>query len=119
LKIINMDKFQEDEADRKLRELFGQAHVADDGFSEQVIHRINRDAWRRRLLMALAIVPGGLIAAGPAWQLINRLGTFVAAKAGGIAVSDLPLAALQNSVTAPAVIALVSAVLVGMRMLED
>lgn len=119
MKIINMDKFTEDDADRKLRELFSHAPVADDGFSRRVVHRVRRDAWRRRLLMALAIVPGILIAAGPAMQLANRLATFITSQADGITLSDAPLAALQGSAAAPAVIAMFCAVLVVVRMLED
>lgn len=69
------DPLPEDE-DARLAILFrpAAAPVADDGFSEAVMRRVERHAWRRRALLAAASVIGVTVAAGPAWQLLEALG---------------------------------------------
>jgi hypothetical protein len=69
------DPLPEDE-DARLSILFrpAAAPVPDDGFSEAVMRRVERRAWRRRTLLVAATVTGLVVAAGPAWQLLGALG---------------------------------------------
>jgi hypothetical protein len=69
------DPMPEDE-DERLALVFRAAAepVADDGFSEAVMRRVSRLAWRRRLVLAAAGVTGLAIASQPIWNLSISLG---------------------------------------------
>lgn len=69
------ESLPEDE-DKRLEFLFGTASagVADAGFSEAVMRRVARHAWRRRLVLAAAGAAGLAIAIRPAWHLSLELG---------------------------------------------
>lgn len=71
-----MSELLPDDQDRHLERLFSAAAdpVADDGFSEAVMRRVARHAWRRRLVLATAGAAGLAIAIRPAWQLSLELG---------------------------------------------
>ncbi len=77
-KIINMAERIKDAEDRMLESLFAAEPVADDGFSEQVTRRINRQLWIRRLTLPLAAVIGGLIAFQPLVALLTSVSNVVA-----------------------------------------
>ena len=64
-KIINMAEKIKDEEDRVLEALFASGPVADDGFSDQLLHRIRRRLWIRRLILPTAVVVGAVIAFKP------------------------------------------------------
>ena len=64
------DKFRDAE-DQLLESLFDSGPVADDGFSEQIVRRIRRGIWIRRLTLPIAVMIGGAIALKPALQVMN------------------------------------------------
>ncbi len=77
----------EHRADDALRALFGgMAEPPDDGFSGRVMDRIGARIRRRRLIIALAVLAGTLVAAWPVTQLLlqfsDGLRTVVANFAG-------------------------------------
>jgi MFS family permease len=62
------------QADEALRALFADlADPPDQGFSDRVIGRIAGRIRRRRLIIAAAVIAGGLIAAWPLGQLLLQL----------------------------------------------
>ena len=70
-KIINMaDKFRDAE-DEILESLFDTGSIADDGFSDRIVHRIRRGIWIRRLTLPTAAVIGGAIAFKPVQQILD------------------------------------------------
>ena len=69
-KIINMaDKIQDAE-DRILESLFQSDVIADDGFSDQVLKRMRRQLWVRRLALPIAMLVGAAVAVRPALELV-------------------------------------------------
>lgn len=64
-KIINMAERIKDAEDRLLESLFESAPVADDGFSVNIVRKINRRLWVRRLTLPTAALIGGAIAFKP------------------------------------------------------
>ena len=70
-KIINMaDKFRDAE-DKQLESLFDSGPIADNGFSDQIVRRIRRGIWIRRLTLPIAVLIGGAIAFKPAMQIMT------------------------------------------------
>lgn len=68
-----MGDYRMDDDDRRLQALFAHSPLDDNGFSERVVHQLERRARLRRLLLPMAVLAGGLIAARPALQLVGRL----------------------------------------------
>ena len=64
-KIINMAERIKDEQDRLLESMFESAPIADNGFSRQIMRRIRRKLWIRRLTLPAAVLIGGLVAFQP------------------------------------------------------
>ena len=64
-----------EDADKRLEMLFrpAAAPIDDAGFTDQVMARIARRAWRRRLVLGLAGLAGGAMAAQPLWYLAGTL----------------------------------------------
>ena len=83
------DKFKDAE-DVKLEALFDTCAIADDGFSDQIVSRIRRGIWIRRLTLPTAAFVGGAIAFKPTLQILN---------AGASLVGALP----QDLVSLPAI----------------
>jgi hypothetical protein len=82
-----------DVEDRLLEALFHAAPIADDGFSVQVVSKIKRRIWFRRLAVPVAAVIGGIIAIRPAAELISillQLFNFVPAEIVTAPLSFLP-----------------------------
>lgn len=80
------DSIREDEW---LRKAFGQAELADDGFSTAVMRRVRRKARVRRWTMPVATAVAAMIAARPAIELllfVNSLFGTVLSKAELISV---------------------------------
>ena len=69
------DKFKDAE-DAKLESLFDTGPIADDGFSDQIVHRIRRGIWIRRLTLPTAALVGGAFAFKPVLQVLD-IGTAV------------------------------------------
>jgi len=78
LKIINMAEKLQDGEDRLLESMFQSDEIADDGFSDRTVRRINRQVWVRRLALPVAMVVGAAIAVRPALELLS-IGTKVLA----------------------------------------
>ncbi len=55
--------------------------VADDGFTDLVVRRIQRPLWIRRVVLVLAVVIGGALGIGPLWELAVGLGNGLTALA--------------------------------------
>ena len=70
-KIINMAEKMQDAEDRLLSAMFQAEPIADDGFSEQVVRKVRRQMWIRRLALPIAMLVGASIAVKPALQLLN------------------------------------------------
>ena len=60
-----------------LEALFKSEPIADDGFSVQVVKRIRRRIWVKRLALPGALVFGSLIAFKPAMELLGALSSLV------------------------------------------
>ncbi len=106
-----------DAEDRRLESLFESAPVADDGFSVQIVRRVNRRLWMRRLTLPVATVIGGLIAFKPLAGLLSALANFstvISVDTISMATSSIP----QMQTILLGVI-LMGAAMFGVRLLED
>ena len=74
-----------DAADLKLESLFRSEPAEDDGFSINVMKRVRRQMWVRRLSLPVAIVLGVLIAAKPLAQLVSAISNLLTAVPTNIA----------------------------------
>jgi hypothetical protein len=84
-----------DNEDRRLEALFRSERIADDGFSEKVMNRVNRRIWVRRLSLPIAFVTGAAIALKPLTQLIVALSKFltmIPANVAGLPFGSIPQA---------------------------
>ena len=116
-KIVNMAEKFKDAEDRMLESLFASDPIADSGFSDRIVRRINRRLWVRRLTLPVAATVGGLIAYKPFMGLLSMLGSFVSATQVdllGPAQAALPQ---MQMVVMGAVLVVVG--LVSMRLIED
>lgn len=68
-KVINMADRTSDAEDRLLESLFHAEPIADNGFSKQVVSRIRRTIWIRRLALPVAAAVGAVFALRPALEL--------------------------------------------------
>ncbi len=116
-KIINMAERMKDEKDRLLESMFVSEPIADDGFSKQVIRRVRRKLFLRRLTLPVAALIGGIIAFKPTIALLGVLIEFSKVipqdmlDATAIVVPQLPMLVLGAM--------LLATCLVGLRALED
>ena len=109
-----------DEADRKLESLFRSDAVRDDGFSVEVVKRVRRQIWVRRLAMPIAILLGVLISAKPLAQLAGIVSGLV--DAVPVDLGGLDSAALMNLPQLSTIflgIMLLASIMMASRMLED
>lgn len=72
-KIINMAERIKDAEDRLLESMFESAPIADDGFSKQVLKRIRRKLWIRRVTLPAAALIGALVAVQPVIGLAKSI----------------------------------------------
>jgi len=70
-KIINMAERIKDAEDRLLDAMFESVPIADDGFSGQIVKRIRRNLWIRRITLPAAVLLGGLVAYQPVAALLK------------------------------------------------
>ena len=62
-----------DAVDRLLASAFAAEPIADDGFSDNIVAKLRRRIWVRRLALPVAVVVGAGIALKPAVQLFSAL----------------------------------------------
>jgi len=116
-KIIIMAERIKDAEDRFLESLFESAPIADDGFSQQIVRRVNRQLWVRRLTLPVAALIGGLIAFKPLAGLLSVIGnmsTMISFDAVGVAANSIPQ--MQNVLLGAI---LLGAAMLAARILED
>jgi hypothetical protein len=109
-----------DDADLKLESLFRSEPVQDDGFSAQVMSRVRRRMWVRRLSLPTAFAIGAIVAAKPLMQLatlVPKLLSIVPQSLPGLL--DLQLEEIfQGPTILLGIMLLATALMIG-RMLED
>lgn len=76
-KIINMAEKLQDDDDRLFASLLRSEVIEDAGFSQQIVTRIRRGIWLRRLALPSALLLGGIIAGRSLLQLATVLPTIV------------------------------------------
>ncbi len=117
-KIINMADSTKDAEDRMLESMFAAEPIADEGFSEQIVGKIRRKLWLKRLSLPIAATIGGLVAYEPAVTLANVVTQLVVR----VAPQDF-LAASFGWLPAPHLIVagglMLAVAMVSVRMLED
>ena len=84
-KIINMAEHFRDDEDRMLETMFASDPIADDGFSVQVVKKVRRRIWVRRLTLPIATLVGSAIAFKPLAELAGRAGRTHPVAAAGYA----------------------------------
>lgn len=115
-KIINMVERMKDAEDRLLESMFDSPPIADDGFSVQVVRKVNKQLWFRRLTLPVAAIIGGVIAFKPLAGLVALLAslfTLIPQDAVSMATSSIPQ---FQTIVLGAV--LLIAGLIGLRMIE-
>jgi len=117
-KIINMAEQIKDEQDRLLESMFASGPIADDGFSAQIVHRVRRRMWLRRITLPAATVVGLLVSFKPLTQLVTAMAGLAQLlpldKVGGsaeIVLQQLPMLVLGGM--------LLGACMLGLRIIED
>ena len=116
-KIINMAERIKDEQDRLLESMFQSAPIADNGFSSQIVRRVRRKLWIRRITLPLAVFLGGLVALQPIVALLKGLYQVLLSMPGNLVPSlEGSLPSLQLVVTGALVLFVV---MFSLNMLED
>ena len=111
-----MAERMKDAEDRLLEAMFDSSPITDDGFSVQVVRKIKKQLWFRRLTLPLAAVIGGAIAFKPLAGLVSLiagLSTLVPQDALSMATGSIPQ---FQTIVLGAV--LLIAGLLGLRMIE-
>jgi hypothetical protein len=109
-----------DEADRQLESLFRSDPVPDAGFSANIVKRVRREMWIRRLTMPIAVMTGALFAAKPALQLISAVPAMLDAIPAGIRnVVDTAALGLPDVLTIVMGLTLLGAALFLSQILEE
>lgn len=75
-KIINMAERIKDAEDRLLESIFKSEPLLDDGFSINIVRKLNRRLWFRRLMLPVAASIGGAVAFKPLMGLVTTLANF-------------------------------------------
>jgi hypothetical protein len=106
-----------DEEDRMLESMFASAPIADDGFSVQVVKKVRRRMWLRRLTLPVASLIGALISFKPLAGLVTTLAGFTTlipqdvVNATSTILPQLPMLVLGAM--------LLATCMLGLRSLED
>ena len=111
-KIINMADIDRDAEDRLLQSLFEAEPLSDNCFSEQVVRRVRRRLWLKRLSLPIAAAVGASIAVKPLASLARSLGEFVQ---GSMAALPTPTASLPMLAAA----SLLTLAFVVFQLIED
>lgn len=115
--IIKLADRMKNQDDLKLEALFRSEAINDDGFSDRVMKRIRWQMRVRRYAVPVAILVGGVIAAGPAMDLLmvaSRLITVLPEE-----VRSLPLESLPQMPAVLGGLAIAAAAAMFFRLLED
>ena len=116
-KIINMAERMKDEQDRLLESMFELAPIADDGFSEQIVRRVRRKLWVRRITLPVAVVLGLVVASRPMAALVSGVYELLLSMPGDLVPSlEGSLPSLQLIVTGALVLGVA---MLSLSMLED
>ena len=116
-KIINMAERMKDEQDRLLESMFESAPIADNGFSDQIVRRVRRKLWLRRITLPVAVVIGLLIAFRPMAALVTGVYELLLSMPGDLVPSlEGSLPSLQLIVTGALVLGVA---MFSLSMLED
>ncbi|MEJ2255406.1 MAG: hypothetical protein P8X98_00115 [Woeseiaceae bacterium] len=106
-----------DEKDRMLDSMFASEPIADDGFSAQIVKKVRRRIWLRRLALPVATLIGGLIAFKPMTEMVRVVaGLTTLIPEDILRVSDAVVPQLPMLVLGAMLLA---TILVGLRTLED
>ena len=116
-KIINMAERMKDEQDRMLESMFESAPLADNGFSGQIVRRIRRKLWIRRITLPAAVLLGGLVAFQPLVALAKGVYQLLSSMPGDVLPSMAgSLPPLQLIVTGALVLVVA---MFSLSMIED
>ena len=78
-----------DNEDLALEALFRAEPIADDGFSKQVVGRLQRRIWTRRIMLPAAVFVGSAIAAKPVSVLLGTLSDALNSVPGAASAASL------------------------------
>jgi hypothetical protein len=112
-----MAERMKDEQDRLLETMFESVPLADNGFSNQILRRIRRKLWVRRITLPAAVSLGGLIAYQPVAAVLKGFYPLLESVSGDLLPSlfgNLP--SLQLIVTGALVLVVA---LYSLSMIED
>jgi hypothetical protein len=109
-----------DKEDLKLESMFRSEPVADDGFSVNIISRVKRQMWIRRLSMPVAIGVGATIAAKPLLQLAGIAPNLLNSVAGSlIGLDKISVGSMPQLSTMILGATLVMALMFASKLLEE
>ncbi len=117
-KIINMVERMKDEQDRALEALLSSAPIGDNGFTADVMGRIRRREWLRRLALPVAISLGSLLAVPPALRLL-AMGRAMAADLGSNQLAAYASQGLSDLIPVAVLGVLALLALLAVPILED
>ena len=116
-KIINMAERIKDAEDRLLESMFESAPIADNGFSGQIVKRIRRKLWVRRITLPAAVLVGGLLAFQPLAALVKGSYQILLSMPGDLVPSVMEsLPSVQLIVTGALILGVA---LISLNMIED
>ena len=116
-KIINMAERIKDAEDRLLESMFDSAPIADNGFSGQIVKRIRRKLWIRRVTLPLAVLLGLLVAFRPMAAVVKGVYDLLLSMPGDLVPSLAgTLPSLQLIVTGALILVVA---MFSLSMLED
>ncbi len=116
-KIINMAERIKDAEDRVLESMFDAAPIADNGFSGQIVKRIRRKLWIRRVTLPLAVLLGLLVAFRPMAAVVKGVYDLLLSMPGDLVPSLAgTLPSLQIIVTGALILVVA---MFSLSMLED
>ena len=116
-KIINMAERIKDEQDRMLESMFASEPIADNGFRVQVVRKVRRHIWLRRLTLPVATLVGLLVAFKPMTELVMVIAGLVQVipqdivDTNAFVIPQFPMIVLGAM--------LLAACMLGVRMLEE
>ena len=110
-----------DKEDLKLESLFASEAIPDNGFSSNIVRRIRRRMWIRRLALPVAFVVGGSIAIKPLAGLVTSLIGLVSSLPGDIGIEQGLIPANVLPAGSTMMLGVMAVLAIGMigRMLDD
>ena len=112
-----MAERMKDEQDRLLESMFESAPIPDNGFSDQIVRRVRRKLWVRRLTLPLAAALGLLFAFKPMAAVVTGVYELLLSLPGDLVPSlEGSLPSLQLIVTGALILGVA---MLSLSMLED